>query len=68
MRASGIAYSQAHLAVSRALTDEERLLLQPLAEQVKSFSARIGYDAEPVNDLSGQQVDPQTGEIVQALT
>ena len=68
MSASGIAYSQAQFAVARALTEEERLLLQPLAEQVKAFSARIGYDAEPVNDLSGQQVDPQTGEIVQALT
>ena len=68
VNAGGIAYSQAQFAVARALTEEERLLLQPLAEQVKAFSARIGYDAEPVNDLSGQQVDPQTGEIVQALT
>lgn len=66
--ASGIAYSQAQFAVARPLTEEERLLLQPLTEQVKAYSARIGYDAEPLSEINGQLVDPQTGEILQPLT
>jgi hypothetical protein len=67
VNASGIAYSQAQFTVARPLTLEEQALVQPLSEQVKVFSARIGYDPEPAGDNARQHIDPETGEIVEPL-
>ena len=62
--AVGIAYSQAQFAVDRALTEEEMPLILAMAEQVKMFAARVGYeDAE----ASGEVIDPETGEVLSPL-
>ncbi len=68
VNASGIAYSQAQFTIARPLSPEELDLIQPLSEQVKAFSTRIGYDPEPAGDNTKQHIDPETGEIVEPLT
>ena len=68
VNAGGIAYSQAQFIVARPLAPEELELIQPLSEQVKVFSARIGYDPEPTGDIVKQHIDPETGEIIEPLT
>ncbi len=62
--ATGIAYSQAKFAVARMLTDEEARYIAAMVEQVKTFASRVGFEAEPI---SGEVIDPETGEIVQPL-
>ena len=59
--AGGIAYSQAQFAVARLLTEEELPYIAAMAEQVKAFATRVGYEAEAV---SAEAVDPETGEIL----
>ena len=63
---SGIAYSQAQFAVDRSLTAEEQILLNKLTEQVKAYSRRVGFDEEETAE-SAPLVDPETGEVVEAL-
>ena len=60
--AGGIAYSQAQFTVDRALTDAERPLILGVAEQVKQFATRVGYEEEPTSTMV---VDPETGEIIE---
>lgn len=62
--AGGIAYSQAQFAVARLLTEEELPYIAAMAEQVKAFATRVGYEAEAV---SAEAVDPETGEILPPL-
>jgi len=63
---NGIAYSQAQFSVDRNLTGEEFSLISGLTEQVKTFSARVGYDNESTVDVPAN-VDPETGEIIEPL-
>ena len=62
---SGIAYSQAQFAVDRSLTAEEQILLNKLSEQVKAYSHRVGFDTEEAE--TSPLVDPDTGEVIEAL-
>ena len=62
--AGGIAYSQAQFAVARLLAAEELPYIAAMAEQVKAFATRVGYEAEAV---SAEAVDPETGEILPPL-
>lgn len=64
---SGIAFSQAQFTVDRNLTPEEFALINKLSEQVKAFSTRVGYDAESSVDALPQNIDPETGEILEPL-
>jgi hypothetical protein len=59
--AGGIAYSQAQFSVDRALTDAELPLILSMAEQVKQFATRVGYEDE---SASAMAVDPEAGEIM----
>ena len=61
----GIAYSQAQFAVARALTTEELVLINKLAEQVKNYSRNISIELEHIHDESDELpfVDMETGEI-----
>jgi len=62
--AGGIAYSQAQFTVDRPLTDEELPYIAAMAEQVKQFATRVGYEDEPAAAMA---VDPETGEIMEPL-
>ena len=62
--AGGIAYSQAQFAVARMLTAEEIPCIATMAEHVKQRSTHVGYEAEAV---SGEVIDPETGEVTQPL-
>ena len=62
--ASGIAYSQAQFAVDRALTDAEMPYITEMAEQVKVFANRVGYEADPA---VAEVIDPETGEVTRPL-
>ena len=62
--AGGIAYSQAQFAVARLLAAEELPYIAAMAEQVKAFATRVGYEVEAV---SAEAVDPETGEILPPL-
>jgi len=62
--AGGIAYAQAQFSVVRPLTGEELPYIAAMAEQVKAFAARVGYEEE----FAAEIVDPETGEIAQPLT
>lgn len=64
---NGIAYSQAQFTVDRNLTPEEFSLVNALSEQVKAFSTRVGYDAEPSGESVPHNVDPETGEVIEPL-
>ena len=59
-----IAYSQAQFAVARLLTEEELPYIAAMAEQVKGFATRVGYEVEAV---SAEAIDPETGEILPPL-
>ena len=61
VNAGGIAYSQAQFAVDRPLTETELPLILSMAEQVKQFATRVGYEDEPASTMA---VDPETGEII----
>jgi hypothetical protein len=65
--ASGIVYSQAQFAVDRDLSKEEYDLINSLSEQVKSFSAKVGYDTDPAAENELGNVDSETGEIIEPL-
>ncbi|MDD3401712.1 MAG: hypothetical protein PHT58_08855 [Eubacteriales bacterium] len=62
--AGGIAYSQAQFAVARMLADEEIPCIAAMADQVKQYATRVGYEVEPA---VGEIVDPETGEVTQPL-
>ena len=62
--AGGIAYSQAQFTVDRPLTDEELPYIAAMAEQVKQFATRVGYEDESAPAMA---VDPDTGEITEPL-
>ena len=47
--------------MDRSLTDAELPLILSMAEQVKQFATRVGYEDEPT---SAMVVDPETGEIM----
>lgn len=66
VNASGIAFSQAQFSQARVLSPDELTLVLPLSEQVKAFSARVGYDVEPVSEPASR-IDPETGEITEPL-
>ncbi len=59
----GIAYSQAQFTVDRPLSDEELPYVAAMAEQVKQFATRVGYEEESTTPM---MVDPETGEIIDA--
>ena len=62
--AGGIAYSQAQFAVARMLTAEEIPYIAAMADQVKQYATRVGYETEtPVQET----IDPETGEVTQPL-
>ena len=61
--AGGIAYSQAQFTVDRPLTDEELPYIAAMAEQVKQFATRVGYEDDPVSAMA---VDPDTGAVIDA--
>ncbi len=61
MNVGGIAYSQAQFGVDRVLTEAELPLILSMAEQVKQFATRVGYEEEPA---SAEAIDPETGEIL----
>ncbi len=63
VNAGGIAYSQAQFAVDRSLTDAELPLILSMAEQVKQFATRVGYEDEAA---PAEAIDPETGEIMDA--
>lgn len=65
--AGGIAFSQATFAAERALNPEEYTLISSLSEEVKKRSKQIGiaYDTAVHEDL--QEVDPETGEIIESI-
>ncbi|MFX4263102.1 hypothetical protein ACOBQJ_13020 [Pelotomaculum propionicicum] len=65
VNSSGIAFSQAQFAVDRCLTSDEYALINTLCEQVKVYSHRIGYDAEPVDVEVA--AEPEYGEAVEPL-
>jgi hypothetical protein len=60
----GIAYSQAQFSCIRSLTDEELPNIAAMAERVKQFATRVGYEDESVSAMA---VDPETGEITEPL-
>jgi len=62
---SGIAFSQAQFALDRKLTPEEYALVLSMSEQVKTFSSRVGYDADDA--AKAVNVDPETGEVIEPL-
>jgi hypothetical protein len=59
--AGGIAYSQAQFMVDRPLSDEELPYIAAMAEQVRQFATRVGYEDDPASAMA---VDPDTGEII----
>ena len=61
---SGITYSQAQFAVDCSLTAEEYALISTLTEQVKALSQNVGYDTD---ETIPENVDPETGEIIEPL-
>ncbi|MCL2194341.1 MAG: hypothetical protein FWB76_00100 [Oscillospiraceae bacterium] len=58
--AGGIAYSQAQFAIDRNLTTEEHALVEKLAEQVKAYARRVGFEDDVPT------CDPETGEVAEA--
>ena len=64
--AGGIVYSQARFAVERGLSPEEHALIEPLSEQIKARSRVVSFEAD--NPTDTPMTDPETGEIIHALT
>ena len=65
--ANGITFSQAQFTVDRDLSPEEFNLINSLSEQVKALSARVGHDTEPAGEDMPQNVDLETGEVIEPL-
>ncbi|MCL2509217.1 MAG: hypothetical protein FWF05_08585 [Oscillospiraceae bacterium] len=64
----GVVYSQAQFAVDRALSPEERALVEKLSAQVKAFSGNVAFDAVDEERLTVDVVvDEETGEVIEAL-
>jgi hypothetical protein len=67
--ATGIAYSQAVFTLDRVLTPEEHVLIEKLSDQIKTYSSRVGFDADAAVAADDDiEVDPETGEIIEPLT
>lgn len=64
---SGIAFSQAQFSVDRNLNADEFALVSGLAEQVKAFSSKIGFDTESVTEGQASIIDAETGEVIEPL-
>lgn len=62
VNSGGITYSQAAFSVDRPLTDAEYTLIEPLTEQMKAYSRRVGYENESASE-GAYTIDPETGEI-----
>ena len=65
--ANGIVFSQAQFTVDRNLTPEEFALVSALSDQVREYSARVGYDTEPAAEIDHSNVDLETGEVIEPL-
>jgi hypothetical protein len=63
----GIAFSQAVFAFERALLPEELALIKPLSEEMKTYAARVGFDAAAPEDAVPDDIDPETGEIIEHI-
>ena len=61
---SAKAQTAAFARMEPLLTEEELPYIAAMAEQVKAFATRVGYEAEAV---SAEAVDPETGEILPPL-
>lgn len=59
----GVVYSQAQFAVDRALTPQEQLLIDAMADQVKAYSRQVAVDTETREPI----IDTETGEIIEPL-
>lgn len=69
VNSGGIAYSQAQFAIDRPLSTEEYALVDRLSEQVKAFSRHIGFevDEQAISEDVPDNVDPETGEVIEPL-
>ena len=69
VNSGGITYSQAQFVIDRPLTSEEQAVIAKLSEQIKGVSLKVGYDVEeaPEENDSPDNIDPETGEILQPL-
>lgn len=65
VNAGGITYSQAQFVVDRELTPEEHTLIRTLSDDVKTYSKRVGYEADEPAEVP--IVDPETGEVIEPL-
>ena len=65
--ANGITFSQAQFTVDRDLSPEEFNLINSLSEQVKALSTRVWHDTEPAGEDIPQNVDLETGEVIEPL-
>ena len=63
---SGIAFSQAQFTMERALTPDEYALIEKLSEQVKGYSQATN-DYDNMGFADDVMVDPDTGEVIEAL-
>lgn len=66
----GLAYSQAQFAVDRPLTADEFALINKMSEQVKEFSKNVAFDydsVEEIDEMPMENIDPETGEIIEPL-
>lgn len=64
---SGIAYSQAQFAIDRPLNAAEQTIINALTEQIKVLSASVGYDVPDMAEAAPDNVNPETGEIIEPL-
>lgn len=63
VNSGGIAYSQAQFTAERDLSADECALIGKLADQVKSYSKNIGFEADNTSDET-IMVDAETGEVI----
>jgi len=66
VNSGGIAFSQAQFSIDRCLTDAERSLIGQLSGQVKSYSTKVGFDADAPAEPE-INIDPETGEVIEPL-
>jgi hypothetical protein len=68
---NGIAYSQAQCALDRQLSPEEYALIAKFSEEIKAFSKNISFEydgmAEAEESVIPDNIDPETGEIIEPL-
>jgi len=64
---NNVAYSQAVFAKDRALTPEEYAVIEKLSEQIKAYSASVGFEDDGGVLADEEYIDPETGEVIQPL-